>query len=181
MLFAVFGLSTTAQAQTYPEVATLTIDRTQVSTCQSATITGVGYLPNSLATLTISCRVIGTVQTDASGTFSFVWAVPSDQAIGPVAIVGTDGTNTLTVNTTVIAGCAGTVNPPTNNGSGSTGVGASSGSGSTGSGSSATGGSLATTGSEYTVLFVRLAVLLLAAGGILLLVVNRRQRRGELA
>lgn len=173
------GFASSANAQTYPSVATLTIDRPQTTTCGIAVVTGTGFLPNTTVTLTIGGQVIGTAQTDASGNFTFQWTVPSNWPIGPVTIQASDGTNTLTVNTNVTA-CATTSTTSNNNSGINSNNNASSGS-NAGSGSTGTTGSLASTGSANTVLFVRIAVLLLAAGGILLLAVNRRQRRSGLA
>lgn len=146
-------------AQTYPSVPTLTVDKSTLTPCEQANLSGTGFLPNSTVTISADGVVIGTVVTDASGNFTFPYMVSCTAVSGQITFSATDGVNTLSASVTVVSS------------SSSNGSNASS-SGNAG----ASSGSLTTTGSNVEPL-VRVAVLLIAAGGLLLLGLRRRDRQ----
>lgn len=139
-------------AGTYPDTPTLTIDKTVTAPCETVILTGTGFLPNHLVTITVNGKVVGTTTTDANGNFTFPYPVPCDAVAGQLVFHANDGTNDLEVDATVIVASTSTT----------------------------TTGSLPRTGSSDTTLrLAQLSVLLIAAGGILVLATRRRTRRDD--
>jgi hypothetical protein len=139
-----------AGAQSYPDTPTLTVDQPVVPPCTTVILTGTGFLPDTLVTITVDGTVIGTVMTDENGNYTFPYTVSCSEVDGAVlTFTGDDGTNILSVNVTIEAGAVTTT----------------------------TAGTLPRTGSsDTTTLLIRLSVVLVAVGGILVLATSRRRR-----
>ncbi len=136
----------------YPDTPTLVIDQTVVPPCTTLTLTGAGFLPNTLVTITANGKVVGTVMSDANGNFTFPYPVPCDAVAGQIVFHANDGTNDLEVDATVVVQTATTT------------------------------GTLPRTGSSDTTLrLVQGSVLLITMGGILVLATRRRSRRDQAA
>ncbi len=139
-----------ATAQTYPSTPTLTVDQPVVPPCTTIVLTGTGFLPDTLVTITVDGTVIGTVMTDDQGNYTFTYTVSCSAVDGAVlTFTANDGTNILSVSVTIEAAAVTTT----------------------------TAGSLPKTGaSDTTMLLVRVSVVLVAVGGILVLAAGRRRR-----
>lgn len=158
MLIAVLALalpSTAAMAQSYPDTPTLTVDQTVVPPCTTVVLTGTGFLPNTLVTITVGGTVIGTVTTDADGNYTFPYTISCSEVDGAVlTFTASDGTNVLSVSVTIEAAAVTTTTA---------------------------GGTLPKTGaSDTTALLVRVSVVLVAMGGILVLATRRRRGHADL-
>jgi hypothetical protein len=142
--------ATAAVAQSYPSTPTLTVNKPVVAPCGTVVLTGTGFLPDSLVTITVDGTVIGTVMSDGNGDYTFNYTVPCSAVDGEVlTFTGNDGTNILSVTVTVEISAVTTT----------------------------TAGSLPKTGvSDTTMLLVRVSVVLVAVGGILVLATARRRR-----
>ena len=151
-----------AFAQTYPNTPTLTVDQPVVPPCTTVVLTGTGFLPNAVVTISVDGKVIGTVTTDDQGNYSFPYTVSCSEVDGAVlTFTGDDGTNILSVSVTIEAAVVTTT----------------AGGSPTTSGSSTTSGVLPRTGaSDTTMLLIRISVVLVAVGGILVLATSRRKR-----
>ena len=149
-LLAVALPATAAVAQSYPSTPTLTVDQPVVAPCTTIVLTGTGFLPDTLVTITVDGKVIGTVMTDGQGNYTFTYTVSCSEVDGAVlTFTGNDGTNVLSVSVTVEAAAVTTT----------------------------TAGTLPKTGaSDTTMLLVRVSVVLVAVGGILVLAASRRKR-----
>jgi len=136
----------------YPDTPTLVIDQTVVPPCTTLMLTGTGFLPNTLVTISANGKVVGTVMSDAKGSFTFPYPVPCDAVAGQIIFHATDGTNDLEVDAQVIVQ------------------------------TSTTTGTLPRTGSSDTTLrLVQGSVLLITMGGLLVLATRRRTRRDQLS
>jgi hypothetical protein len=152
---AALALPTTiAAAQSYPDTPTLTVDQPVVAPCTTVVLTGTGFLPDTLVTITVDGKVIGTVMSDENGNYTFSYTVSCSEVDGAVlTFTGDDGTNILSVSVTVEAGAS----APT---------------------TTTTTGTLPRTGtSDTTASLIRVAVVLLTVGAILVLATSRRRRR----
>ena len=144
--------SMASAAGEYPDTPVLTIDQHQVPPCTTLILTGGGFLPNTLVTITANGKVVGTVMTDSQGNFTFPYPVPCDAQAGQIVFHANDGTNDLEVDATVVVQTATTT------------------------------GTLPRTGSSDTTLrLVQLSVLLITMGGILVLATRRRNRGDQAA
>jgi LPXTG-motif cell wall-anchored protein len=153
-LLSLVVLTTAAQAQTYDDQPTVSVDRPVVVQGESATITGTGWDPACEVVLSYGGGVIGSAVVNPDGTFSFVWntaGVPL--GLQTVTVFQECTGQSLQVQVTVVA--QGTSVTPATPG---------------------TTGTLPRTGSD-TGVFVRGGLALLALGG-LALVVSRRWRQG---
>ena len=140
--------SGTAGAVDYPSNATLTVNDPNPVCGQTVNVTGTGFLPNTLVTITIAGQVVGTVMSDANGNFTFPYTLPVPCVDGEQTIRATDGTNTLLVNINVSSTTQTTVS-----------------------------GTLPRTGSSDTSLhLVQVGLLLVGVGGILLVATRKRRR-----
>jgi LPXTG-motif cell wall-anchored protein len=148
-LLALLVPSTAAFAQ-YNVPPTLTVSQTAIAPCGTATLVGTNFLPNHEVTITANGIVIGTVTTDAAGSFSFPYTIPCDAVSGNIEFRATDGVNTLSVNVMV----TGTTVP--------------------------TPGALPKTGAGSTTqTLIRIGVLLIAAGGMVVIATRRRSARSQ--
>ena len=140
-----------AFAQSYPSTPTLTVDQTVVPPCTTVVLTGTGFLPDAVVTITVDGTVVGTVTTDDQGNYTFPYTVSCSAVDGAVlTFTGDDGTNILSVSVRIEAAAVTTTTAS---------------------------GSLPKTGaSDTTMLLVRVSVVLVAVGGILVLAANRRKR-----
>jgi hypothetical protein len=154
-----------ASAQTYPAVATLTVDQPVVDPCTTVTLTGNGYLPDATVTVSVNGQVVGTVMTDDDGHFTFPYPVPCNATAGQLLFTAADPANSLTTTVTVRG------QAKTTGGDGSS----SNGSGNVSNVGTGATGSLPVSGSN-TDTYVRIAVLLIAGGGLVLLASRRRER-----
>jgi len=127
--------SMASAAGEYPDTPVLTIDQHQVPPCTTLILTGGGFLPNTLVTITANGKVVGTVMTDGQGNFTFPYPVPCDAQAGQIVFHANDGTNDLEVDATVVVQTATTT------------------------------GTLPRTGSSDTLLLLTIAGLLILAGG----------------
>jgi len=142
--------SVAGAAGLYPDTPTLVIDQPVVPPCTTLMLTGTGFLPNTLVTITANGKVVGTVTTDANGGFTFPYPVPCDAVAGQIVFHATDGTNDLEVDAQVVVQ------------------------------TSTTTGTLPKTGSSDTTLrLVQGSVLLITMGGLLVLATRRRTRRDQ--
>ncbi|MGZ4730281.1 MAG: hypothetical protein ACXWB2_21410 [Acidimicrobiales bacterium] len=156
-LLAVALPATAASAQSYPDTPTLTVDRPVVPPCTTVVLTGTGFLPDTLVTITVDGKVIGTVMTDDQGNYTFTYTVPCSEVDGAVlTFTGNDGTNILSVSVTIEAAAVSTT--------------------STTASTSSTGTLPRTGASDTTMLLIRVSVVLVAVGAILVLATNRRKR-----
>jgi hypothetical protein len=164
---ALFGSPAHAQPPSgYAAPGTLVLDQSLTQQGCSVGATATGFLPNSDVAFSLGATSVGTRRTDANGTATITFSVPSNFPASNASVVavgtGADGTPlTLTAALAVRTGpCAG--------GGGNTAGG--------GTGS----GSLPRTGSNSEVL-LRLGVLLVAVGGTLTLATRKRSRRAHAA
>jgi hypothetical protein len=167
LLIALLALAlptTAAMAQSYPDTPTLTVDQPVVPPCTRVVLTGTGFLPDTLVTITVDGTVVGTVMTDDQGNYTFPYTVSCSAVDGAVlTFTGDDGTNVLSVSVTIEAAVVTTT----------TGGGGGGGATST----STASGTLPRTGtSSTTMLLVRVSVVLVTVGAILVLAANRRRR-----
>lgn len=102
-IFAFSALAPAAHAQDYNNTPTLGVDKPSVTACQVVVITGSNFPPNSTVTLTVGGAVIGTANSDASGSFSFPWNT-CGVAPGVQTVTATSGPTVLSVNVTVLGG-----------------------------------------------------------------------------
>ena len=152
-LLAVALPASVAGAQSYPDTPTLTVDHPVVPPCTTVVLTGTGYLPDTLVTITVDGKVVGTVMTDDNGNYTFSYTVSCSEVDGAVlTFTGDDGTNILSVSVTIEANAVTTT-------------------------TASSAGTLPRTGaSTTTMLLVRVSVLLVTLGGILVLATRRRRR-----
>jgi len=153
LLIAILALALPAGvafAQSYPSTPTLTVDQPVVPPCTKIVLTGTGFLPNTVVTITVDGTVVGTVTTDDQGSYTFPYTVSCSEVDGAVlTFTGNDGTNILSVSVRIEAAAA----TPTT-----------------------AAGNLPKTGaSDTTMLLVRVSVVLVAVGGILVLATSRRR------
>jgi len=153
LLIALLALAlpaTVASAQTYPSTPTLTVDQPVVPPCTTIILTGTGFLPNTLVTITVDGKVIGTVMTDDTGSYTFPYTISCSEVDGAVlTFTGNDGTNILSVSVTIKATVTTTAAP----------------------------GTLPRTGaSDTTTFLLRLSILLVAVGGLIVVATRRRNR-----
>ncbi len=143
--------ATAAMAQSYPDTPTLTVDQPVVPPCTTIVLTGTGFLPNALVTITVDGKVVGTVTTDADGNYTFPYTISCSEVDGAVlTFTGNDGTNILSVSVTIEAAAVTTTTAS---------------------------GTLPKTGaSNATMMLIRVSVVLVALGGILVLATSRRKR-----
>jgi len=158
MVFGLFAatsvLAGPAGALDYPGKSTLTVNDPTPKCGQTVDVVGTGFLPDTLVTVTVGGKVVGTITTDDQGSFTFPYVVPDPCVDGEQqTITATDGTNTLTVDITLSATTATTLAPS---------------------------GNLPRTGSSDTTLhLVQLSVLLIAVGGVLLVATRKRRHTAD--
>lgn len=88
-----------------PSAPSLSLTQGQVFAGDSITITGTCFTPNTVVNLEFQPGpvVLGSVQTNAGGTFSRSVTIPADATVGVHSIVATDGRFTQTATVTVLA------------------------------------------------------------------------------
>ncbi len=154
LLIAVLALALPAGAafaQSYPSTPTLTVDQPVVPPCTTVVLTGTGFLPNTVVTISVDGKVIGTVTTDDQGNYTFPYTISCSEVDGAVlTFTGNDGTTILSVSVRIEAAAVTTT--------------------------TATGSLPKTGASDTTMLLIRVSVVLVAIGGILVLATSRRRR-----
>lgn len=155
----VLALSTGAGAQAYPPSAcTVGTSQVNVTPGQTITVSVSGFAPSSQVNLAIDGQAIGSLTTDASGSGSGSFTVPSN--LSP-------GTHTLSASGT--AGAGGTCDPSTT----LTVAGAAAGPPGAAAPGAGAGGALAFTGSD-TLRFFWIGFAALTVGAALVIAVRRR-------
>ena len=160
-LTASFLTSSPAHAQTtpcstnitgYEGTAVLSLSSTDVQPGQTVNILGRGFPPGSEVPLTVGGVAIGIATTDAQGSFSFPYTIPTTAPTGSLQVATTCGAFVLTSNLRVQIASNVVTNPPT----------------------TISSGNLVVTGSSLTVPLTSLAVVLIVGGGLLVLAMRRR-------
>jgi len=154
------GFTSVASAQTTINIVnygnlTIIINNTIVMPGGTVIITGQGFLPNSVITVTVGSTVVGTPVTDSNGSFTQGFDAP--MVLGEHTVSATDGTNTISIPFTVAA----------------------SGAASTGAPAVTPGGTLPYTGTDSSLPIAQGGAMLVAAGAVIVFTVRKRQQHTE--
>ncbi len=157
-VMAVMLAPTVVHAQDYPPQPSVVIDQPIVTEGGIVTLTGSGFLPNSLIEVYLASGpegsseriLLGTTMSDSDGNFSFQWDT-AGYSPGTYTLIATDGVNSATTQVMVTAAGEQAVVTPARTGGGAP--------------PAAVGRTLPVTGGVGGVV-LRLGIVLLTIGGL---------------